>query len=106
MLRADLSLYKNTRVCVALSGGADSVALLCLFCEEAPAYGIALSAVHVEHGIRGRESEEDAAFVRALCKEQGVPLRLVRADIPARAKEAGVGLEEAARLFRRGVFYR
>lgn len=106
MLRADLSLYKNTRVCVALSGGADSVALLCLFCEEAPAYGIALSAVHVEHGIRGRESEEDAAFVRALCKEQGVPLRLIRADIPARAKEAGVGLEEAARLFRRGVFYR
>ena len=106
MLRADLSLYKNTRVCVALSGGADSVALLCLFCEEAPAYGIALSAVHVEHGIRGRESEEDAAFVCALCKEQGVPLRLVRADIPARAKEAGVGLEEAARLFRRGVFYR
>ena len=106
MLRADLSLYKNTRVCVALSGGADSVALLCLFCDAAPAYGIALSAVHVEHGIRGRESEEDAAFVRALCKEQGVPLRLVRADIPARAKEAGVGLEEAARLFRRGVFYR
>ena len=57
-------LPDGTPLCVALSGGADSVALLCLLAGEP-----ALSAVHVHHGIRGAEADRDAAFCRALCEK-------------------------------------
>ena len=51
------------RIAVAVSGGADSVALLRRLLEERHALGIVLSVAHVHHGIRGAAAEEDAAFV-------------------------------------------
>ena len=83
------------RVLVALSGGADSVALTCLL-RELPD-GPELVAAHFEHGIRGEESLADAAFVRELCAAWGIPLVEERCDVPALARERGVGLEHAAR---------
>lgn len=86
---------RRRRVLAAVSGGADSVALLSLL-RELPD-GPSLVAAHFEHGIRGEESLADAAFVRALCAEWGVPLVEGSADVPALAREKGVGLEQAAR---------
>lgn len=83
------------RVLVALSGGADSVALTCLL-RELPG-GPELVAAHFEHGIRGEESLADAAFVRGLCAQWRIPLVEERCDVPALARERGVGLEQAAR---------
>ena len=59
------------RVCVAVSGGADSVALLLALVEAnraKEALGVVLSAVHVHHGLRGADADADEAFVRELCE--------------------------------------
>ena len=93
-------------MCVALSGGRDSLALFTFFAENAEKSDIALSAVHVEHGIRGEDSLADAAFVRALCEGARVPLFLFHADIPALAAAEGEGVEEAARRLRLQIFTR
>lgn len=96
------------RVCCALSGGADSVALLRGLHEanqakESP--GLVLRAVHVHHGLRGPEADADEGFVRALCAELGVDLRVEHVDTTARQKEAREGVEEAARHLRYAVFW-
>ncbi|MDR3050766.1 MAG: tRNA lysidine(34) synthetase TilS [Oscillospiraceae bacterium] len=88
-------------VLVAVSGGADSVALLRLFCAVRLLRGCRLVAAHLHHGIRGEEADGDAAFVRDLCEQLDVPLHTAREDIPARAARAHAGLEETARLARR-----
>lgn len=92
-------------VLVALSGGADSVLLLELAHRARPRPGI--TAVHVDHGLRDAESDEDAAFCARLCSARGIPFirRRVHLDpdpsgLEARARAAryGVLAEEAARL--------
>ena len=83
------------RVLVALSGGADSVALLLLLLDA----GAGVCAAHFEHGIRGGDSVADMAFCRELCVSHGVPFFCERADVPA-ARLPGEGLEAAARRLR------
>ena len=97
------------RICAAVSGGADSVAMLILLhaANALPrnALGVGLSAVHVHHGLRGEEADGDLAFVEALCARLAVPLHIQRADVSGRvaqAREAGQPetIEEAARNLR------
>lgn len=101
-----LEQFQNKRVCVAVSGGVDSVCLLHNFAAGALRFGITLSAVTCEHGIRGEQSLSDLEFVKNLCAEWGVPLFIYQKDIPAFAAERKIGLEEAGRLFRRECFYK
>lgn len=105
-MKPDLTLLRGRRVCVALSGGKDSAALFHYLCACAAAEGISLSAVHVEHGIRGKDSLADAAFVRDICARAGVPLYAFSADVPARAAARGAGVEEEARHVRYAAFAR
>ncbi|HEX2918234.1 MAG TPA: tRNA lysidine(34) synthetase TilS [Edaphobacter sp.] len=97
------------RICVAVSGGADSVALL-LAIHEANAttrdsLGVGLSAAHVNHGIREvAESDADFAFVQDLCLQHDIPLHIHHADVPARAAENRETMEEAAREIRYAFF--
>lgn len=100
----DLKPFAHRRVCVALSGGGDSAALFHFMAENATQYRIALSAVNVEHGIRGESSRADTRFVQELCARRGVPLYCFAANVPARAKERGEGVEEAARRCRGEIF--
>lgn len=89
------------RILVAVSGGPDSVALLALLAELAPAWALELAACHVHHGLRGREADEDADFVAALCESLEIPIRieqLARAGSPWR--RAGQSLQEWARAAR------
>ena len=67
-LRGACAVLPGSHVLVAVSGGADSTALLCFFCEIRETYPISVSCAHVEHGIRGAASEEDMRFVKALCE--------------------------------------
>ena len=90
--RALATLSPDTPLCVALSGGADSVALLSMLADAPP-----VSAVHVHHGIRGAEADRDEAFCRQLTERLGIPLTVLRIDAPALARERGVSLETAAR---------
>src|SRR5580698_4131548 len=67
------SLFRpGQRIAVAVSGGADSVALLRRLLEERHTLGIVLSVVHVHHGIR-EASEEESAFVAALAAAYNLP---------------------------------
>lgn len=98
--------YRGKRIAVAVSGGADSVCLLQLFYENAAAYGITLSAITCEHGIRGEASLRDLGFVKSFCAERNIPLSVFSANVPERAKRAGRGLEEEGRAFRYECFYK
>jgi tRNA(Ile)-lysidine synthase len=83
------------RVLVALSGGADSVALLHLL--RGPDLDLTLEAAHVHHLVRRREADEDAAFCEALCLELDIPFHLLRLDPDTAPAE---GLEAAWRRAR------
>lgn len=99
-------LPRGGRLLVAVSGGADSVALLRCLREHARDLGISLAAAHLNHGLRGRASDGDAAFVRRLAARLEIPLIEARADVRGRAKEQGVSLEMAARDARYEFFAR
>lgn len=87
-------------VIAGVSGGADSVCLLLLLLELQKKMNFTLCVVHVEHGIRGQESREDAAFVETLCAKYQLPCHTYAVDVPSYAKKMGLGLEEAARIKR------
>ncbi len=91
-------------VLAAVSGGADSVCLLLLLVKLQEKVNFELEVIHVEHGIRGEESRRDAAFVQELCGSLGVAQRCFEVDVPAYAKEHGIGTEEAARNLRYRAF--
>ena len=65
-LRQDCGVCAGSHVLAAVSGGADSTALLCFFCEIREKYPLEISCAHVEHGIRGAQSLADMEFVREL----------------------------------------
>ena len=95
----DLNLepVRGKMVLVALSGGADSVALLALLRK---ANVCKLAAAHFEHGIRGRESLLDADFCRALCAQWDIAFFEAQANVPEAARQRGQGLETVARELR------
>ena len=93
------STLRGRRVLIALSGGADSVALAAMLAEAREALDLTLFAAHFDHAIRP-ESAGDAAFCRALCRTLDIPLRLTRVDVPAEAARTGEGLETVARRLR------
>ena len=91
----------GANVLCAVSGGADSVALLRLLISLRSEGLLRLHAAHFEHGIRGQASLDDRDFVRALCASLDVPLAVGQASVPAEAARAGEGLETCARRLRR-----
>ncbi len=105
MMLFDAKKYQNRSICVALSGGIDSVCLLYAFKEQAKKYGITLSALHIEHGIRGEESVRDMHFCEDICEKWGIPLKIRRVNIPALAEERGGSMEQVARSVRYGAFH-
>ncbi len=105
MLAFDRSLFHpGERVCVAVSGGADSTALLRALAVASAELGIVLSVLHVHHGIRGAEADADAAFVAALAAQLDLPCEVIRVDAPAYAATEKASLETAARNLRYGIF--
>ncbi|HIX14034.1 MAG TPA: tRNA lysidine(34) synthetase TilS [Candidatus Anaerofilum faecale] len=98
-------LRPGDTVAAAVSGGADSVALLAALLALSERLDVRVTAVHVNHGLRGEEADRDEAFVRALCRRRGVPLTVCRAaDMNCTPPSAGQ--EEWARRLRYGCFER
>ncbi len=103
-LRQWKMLPEGTSVLAGFSGGADSTALLVILQEYGRKYGIPVKAVHVNHGIRGEEALRDQKFCEDFCRERGIPLKVIHADVPACAKALGISEEEAGRTLRRRTF--
>lgn len=87
-------------VTVALSGGADSVALLHLLYSLKDELGIKVNAAHFNHSIRGKEAERDQNFARAFCEKLGVEFFTETTDVPKFANDNHLSLELAARKLR------
>ena len=113
MLSLDTTLlHPGLRVAVGLSGGADSVSLLCALAERKPELGLVLHAAHLHHGLRGAEADSDLAFCRELAARLGVSFHEWRVDTAAEAEansaagKARETIEEAARRLRYKWFRR
>lgn len=91
-------------VTAALSGGADSVCLLLALCELKDVLQIKLSALHVNHCLRGEESDRDEEFCRSLCMKLGIPFVCGRFDVRAEAEKLKLSTELAAREIRYRFF--
>jgi len=92
----------GSRIGVAVSGGADSVALLHVLQRLAQDREWSLQVLHFNHQLRGAESDEDCRFVETLAASLGLPCRVGAADV--RAASAGANLEQTARQLRYGFF--
>src|SRR4029077_6648243 len=90
---------------IAVSGGADSVALLRLLLELRKELGVVVSVVHFNHQLRGSESDEDEHFVTKLAQHHKLELHRESADVAAHAAEQHLSLETAARELRYQYFW-
>ena len=87
-------------IVLAVSGGPDSVTMLDFFAKLARRRRLVLLIAHLNHKLRGKDSDKDEAFVKELGRAYGIETVTGRADIPALAKRRKTGLEHAARLAR------
>ena len=96
----DFEDVRGARLLVALSGGADSTALLAMLAGARKRLELHLAAAHVNHSIRGPESRADAEFCEKLCRELNVDFYLKNVDAPAAADASHEGIETVARRLR------
>lgn len=99
-MRRYCMLDRGQHAGVAVSGGADSVCLLHLLTELAGEWNLRLTVLHLDHGLRGEESREDARFVGALAEALGLPVEVRRLALT----EAAGNREQAARAARLAFF--
>ena len=116
MIRTHHMITPGDTGIVAVSGGPDSVFLLHMLDrlsqsdefrnpkDHPEEKGFHLIAVHVNHGIRGKEADRDEEFVKNLCAELSIPCRVFHKNVPAIAEESGKTLEEAGREVRYSCF--
>src|SRR5438445_7161256 len=97
-------LRPGDRVGVAVSGGADSVALLLLLLELREKLGVVLSVVHFNHKLRGKASDADEKFVAKLAAKHGLEFHNISVDVAKKAKKERAKLEDAARRARYDYF--
>ncbi|MDR2615639.1 MAG: tRNA lysidine(34) synthetase TilS [Oscillospiraceae bacterium] len=93
-------LPRGADVIAAVSGGADSMALLTALLELAPSRDLRVYAAHFDHRLRGAESDRDREFVRGYCEKLGVTCHVGSGDAREHAASRGRGVEDAARELR------
>jgi tRNA(Ile)-lysidine synthase len=106
VIRDERLVDHGDRILVGLSGGMDSSTLFFVLDSMKDALSVDLAIAHVNHQLRGAESERDEAFVRGLAEKAGVPYYLLREDVKAYARKAGVSIQHAGRDVRYTFFSR
>ncbi|NLJ96265.1 MAG: tRNA lysidine(34) synthetase TilS [Clostridiales bacterium] len=99
-IKSNKLIEKGDRIVIGVSGGADSVCLLHILFTLYKDTDVKLIGVHVHHGIRGKEADEDENFVRDLCNNLGIEFIVYHHDMKLTAKEEGLSEEEAGRKIR------
>src|SRR5690606_6560362 len=94
------------RIVVGVSGGPDSVGLLHVLARLRDSHSLTLTVAHLNHRLRGRAADKDAAFVRELAEEWGWPWAIEEADVADLARRRGLSVQEAAREARYAFFLR
>ncbi len=97
---------RNDHLIAAVSGGVDSVVLLHVLHVLVGRWGVKLEAAHLDHGLRGEEGREDAAFVRDYAASLGLPCFAERADVAAYCRRQRCSIERGAREVRYGFLRR
>lgn len=97
---------KGDRIIVGVSAGADSVCLLYMLLFIQKHIPVDICIVHIEHGIRGKDSIEDAEFVEKLAHDKGIKFRMFSYDVISEAKKRNIGTEEMGRILRYQSFER
>jgi tRNA(Ile)-lysidine synthetase, N-terminal domain/tRNA(Ile)-lysidine synthetase, C-terminal domain len=97
-------LEKYEHVLVGLSGGADSIALVNILLNLKEELEIEVSAIHINHGIREKEADEDEQFCREFCKKKQIKFYSKKVDVNKYAIEHALSSEEAGRLLRYKYF--
>ncbi|HAM35499.1 MAG TPA: tRNA lysidine(34) synthetase TilS [Elusimicrobia bacterium] len=98
--KASCLLIRGDRVLAAVSGGPDSVCLAHFLREMGRRQGFQVRLLHIHHGLRGREADQDAAFVLKLGADWGMDAFVVKVPVRALAQKRGQGLEDAGRKLR------
>lgn len=96
-------LKKDDTVIVALSGGSDSMTLLNILYGLRDKYNLNIIAAHVNHCLRGAESDRDEAFVKNYCEAKGIEYRVLKINV-SECRENGESVEEAGRRIRYNFF--
>ena len=86
-------IEQGDTVFVGVSGGADSVSLMTVLLELRDRIGFDMEVIHVEHGIRGKASREDACFVDNLCRIHEILFHMREVDVPEYAGKCHLGVE-------------
>jgi tRNA(Ile)-lysidine synthase len=97
-------LVKGDRILAALSGGADSVFMLRFLNKFKNRFGIELGALHINHQLRGKNSDQDEKFCMELCGEFQIPFYAVSVDVKKISASGKISIEEAARNARYDAF--
>ena len=97
-------IEQGDQIVIGVSGGADSMCLLSILMELKSYYNLNLIVVHVHHGIRGKEADEDMEYVERFCNENEISYRFFKYDIPKMSKEERLSSEELGRIKRYEAF--
>jgi tRNA(Ile)-lysidine synthase len=103
-IRQNKLFDQNDKVLVALSGGVDSMVLLHLLLVWKRNLNLRLAALHINHKLRGRNSDRDERFVKTFCEQRGIPIHLEAANIRKFANENRYSLEEAGHIKREQIY--
>jgi len=98
-------LGNGDRVLVCVSGGADSMCLLDVLMSVKEIYGLRLYVVHINHQLRGNDSDMEERYVADYCKENGIECAIRRVDVDKAMRTGSCSLEEAGRNLRYEAFY-
>ena len=103
-IRENRMIEKGDVVLAGVSGGGDSVTMLYILKEYRKELDFTLRAVHVHHGIRGKEADRDSRFVEELCSRWGIPCKIYSYNVPELSNQWKMGEEETGRLVRKRAF--
>lgn len=96
--------HESDHIIVGVSGGADSICLLCVLLKLKKLWGFQITAVHINHGLRGQDALADELYVKSFCEREQVPLVIYHKDVKMIAKKRGLSCEEAGREARREAY--